>query len=99
MTRRRSGESAAEYVSRLEDELDAAEREIESAPAEEHDHCEDQRQELEIDSARHEELRGQLENLSTHIMSPSAPRSRQQMRRLIDGLLRGEDWRHGTWRR
>lgn len=43
-------------------------------------------------------LRDQIADLSQQIRSVSAPRTRQQMQRLLNGILRGDDWRNGTWR-
>lgn len=101
MTRQRANESIENYAARLEDELDDAEREIESLEnqaEDSHDHCERQRKDLEADAARHEWIREQLQELEQQIGSPSAPTTRGEMARLIVGLLRGEDWRNGTWR-
>lgn len=43
-------------------------------------------------------LRDQLAELHLQLAGPSAPRKKSQLARLIAGMLRGEDWRNGTWR-
>lgn len=50
--------------------------------------------EEQIKSGMEEFLRDQLDTLA--VDPPTA--TPEQMTRLCNGILRGEDWRHGTWR-
>lgn len=96
-----AGETTEQHIQRLESELeDALDRlersealgETEAARMEKH------RRGYETDRRDRDFLRDQLTDLQQQIASPSAPRTRGQMARLLAGLLRGEDWRNGTWR-
>lgn len=93
-----AGESRDQYVSRLESELIVANDRIEELEAEvesgelQDDADSDASSELEF-------LRAQLTELSQQIASPSAPSAKGEMRRALEGMLRGEDWRNRTWRR
>lgn len=40
----------------------------------------------------------QLESLAIDVDSSSAPQTYDQWRRCLNGIRRGEDWRHGTWK-
>lgn len=50
----------------------------------------------QIEGSSEEFLRDQLDTLAIDL-DPSTL-TRQQFARLCSGILRGEDWRHGTWR-
>lgn len=43
-------------------------------------------------------LRDQLDTLAVGADGRSAPQTAEQWRRCLQGMLRGEDWQHGTWR-
>ena len=43
-------------------------------------------------------IREQLDTLAVDVDTSSAPASIEQWRRCLTGMLRGDDWRHGTWR-
>lgn len=96
-----AGETIEQYVNRLENELSEALLERDLAVND--GNMEANRLErLVKDEADTEQerdfLREQLVELEQQIRSSSAPSTRQQMARLIGGLLRGQDWRHGAWR-
>ncbi len=101
-----AGESPAQYVDRVESELASAVAQLESYEREaESDNA---THEMQIDAlvSEHRDaetdrdfIREQLTELALQIHGTAAPRSRQQMRRLLEGILRSEDWRNGTWRR
>lgn len=40
----------------------------------------------------------QLESLAIDVDSSSAPQTHDQWRRCLNGIRRGDDWRHGTWK-
>lgn len=100
-----AGESREQYTARLESEVEWARDKIEQL--ERHAETDATADALRIDAleTKHADtederdfLREQLTELAAQIRSASAPRSRQQMARLLAGVLRGEDWRHGSWR-
>jgi hypothetical protein len=43
-------------------------------------------------------LREQIDTLAVDVDTASAPKTFDQWRRCLQGMLRDEDWRHGTWR-
>lgn len=96
-----AGETAEQYVSRLESELTDALSDLDDMEDDarlETERLDALRREFQDDVEERDFLRDQLTELAQAIRSPSAPRSKQQMARLIAGLLRGEDWRNGAWR-
>jgi hypothetical protein len=48
--------------------------------------------------SRDEALRDQLGGLAIDCDTASAPQTQEQWRRCIESMLRGTDWRAGTWR-
>jgi chromosome segregation ATPase len=96
-----AGETASQYVDRLECELDRAEeriRKLEADASAGAEQLESVLRSLEADVVERDFLRDQLTELSQQIYSASSPRTKRQMQRLLAGLLAGQDWRHGTWR-
>lgn len=82
-------------IAKLEKRLETAHRDI--------DWREDEYQKLkskaadlekQIKSGREEFFRDQIDTLA--VDPPTA--TPEQLTRLFNGILRGEDWRHGTWR-
>lgn len=43
-------------------------------------------------------IRDQIESIATEADSVSAPTTPEQWRRCLQGILRGDDWRYGTWK-
>lgn len=43
-------------------------------------------------------IRDQLDTLAVDVDSSSAPTTSEEWRRCLTGMLRGSDWRNGTWR-
>lgn len=97
-----TGETDAQYVERLESELDTLRARIdqnEEKIATLEKTAQDSESASEIASQSMEFLTEQLRDLALWITSPSAPRTKHQMGRLLTGLLDGEPWRNGGWKR
>lgn len=86
-------------VARLESDLEAANKLVER-----HERRAD---DLEVDLADAEEradhtdedfMRDQLDTLAVDVDTSSAPATTEQWKRCLQGILKGSDWRHGTWR-
>jgi hypothetical protein len=96
-----AGETAAQYFERLESEVAEAQRQLDRYERDAEIDSRRKRERLDDRDAAERErdfLRDQLTELQLQIASPSAPRTHREMTRLLAGLLRGEDWRNGTWR-
>lgn len=101
MAEQYAGESDADYIRRLESECALAESEAKRAnqARDEANEARDNLQDAhDTACADLEFLREQIADLAMNIASPSAPRSKGEMARLLNGLLNGQHWQHCTWR-
>lgn len=100
-----AGETAAQYLERLESELEEArsdlvdlQDDLDNASRRETERVDKLRKGFSAAERERDFLREQLTDLQLHVASKSAPRRKSQLARLLAGLLRREDWRNGTWR-
>ncbi len=96
-----AGETPEQHLERLESELVDAERELKRANDEavaikkERDNANAALQEAQ-DSL--DFLRQEIADLALHLGSPSAPKRKSEMARLLQGWLEEQPWQHRTWR-
>jgi len=88
---------AAEESARADDESEARSK-AEAARDQAKELLTKTQHELKVAREQIDFLLEQLTTLSREIQSPSAPTKKGEMARLLQGLVDGDDWRHGTWR-
>ena len=88
---------AGEESARADDERDARSK-AETSRDEAKELLKNAEHELATAREQLDFLHEQLTTLSQQIQSPSAPTKKGEMARLLQGLVDGDDWRHGTWR-
>jgi hypothetical protein len=96
-----AGETTEDYIKRLESECYSAHEEARDADRDKERALaerENLQQEHDVTCERLEFLRAQLADLAINIASPSAPRRKGEMARLLEGLLSNQEWQNGAWR-
>lgn len=92
---------AKKAASRKTDELDEANSRIEDLETRV-EQLEGELAQLEVDGEVEDRgaefMRDQLDTLAVEVDSSSAPSTHDQWRRCLNGIRRGDDWRHGTWK-
>lgn len=96
-----AGETPEQHLQRLEGELADAERALKRANdeavaiKEERDNA---NAALQVAQDALDFLRQEIADLALHFASPSAPKRKSEMARLLQGWLEEQPWQHRTWR-